>query len=119
MAKRVKFEKPNKNIVKRFNNRFRKLIQKDIRKKGSIRTGTMLKSIDPVFNIDKKGELVVNLDAVYYYEYVDGGTRYITPRDFTKDVVNSEEFAKILEELMIEISLLTVKTMFRNTGFKI
>jgi len=107
--------KSRQKILDKGNNRFRKLIQKDILKKDAIITGDMLRSIDPVFK-DRRDKVLIELGAIYYYEYVDQGTRTIKARNITSDVLDSKAFLKIVEDLMFEIEDLEVDLMLSKLG---
>lgn len=64
-------------------------IKSEIRSAGAIRTGDMLRSIDYKVTGDTDPELMI--DAIYYYTYVDEGTKYISPREFTKKALNKSK----------------------------
>jgi len=81
------------------NNRLRALIQEVILAKNLIKTGDLHRSIDAKFTIDKKDNLTVKIGAIFYYKYLDDGTRTIAKRDITKDTVNSPKFKKIMEDV--------------------
>lgn len=119
--------KTEQQIVSKANNRFRKLIQKDILKKDAIITGDMLRSIDPVFRLKKK-KILIELGAIYYYEYVDQGTKGkhgtkrkqgtqgIKARNITTDVLESKAFLEIAEDLSFDLYELQVDLMLSKLG---
>ena len=87
------------SVFKKAENDIKKLIQTDIQKKGLIKTGAMIQSIDPIFRMEGSN-VVVEVGAVYYFKFQDDGTRYITARDITNDVINSKAFQDIIEYVM-------------------
>lgn len=86
------------SIVSRGNNRLTKIIASEIQKQNLIKTGDLLKSIDAQFVVKGK-DLKVKIGAMYYYTFLDNGTKHIKSRDITKNVVNSDRFIKLMEEV--------------------
>lgn len=87
--------------LSRYDNRLRRLIQDIINKKGLVKTGDLIRSIDANFFI-KNDNIELNIGAIYYYDYLDKGTKYIKPREITKDVTSSKEFNDIMTEVVTE-----------------
>jgi len=92
-------KKPNFNSG---NNRLRALIQEVILAKNLIKTGDLHRSIEASFSINKKDELTIFIGAIYYYKYLDDGTKYIAKRDITKDTTEHPTFTKIMEEVAFD-----------------
>jgi len=107
------------NLLNKASIRFRKLIQNDIRKKNLIKTGDMIRSIEADFSENTStGEIVISIGAIYYYTYLDDGTRYIKSFDITDDVVDSKEFEKLMEETIVDITEIQVTKAFEGLGSK-
>ena len=87
--------------LSKYNNRFRKLVQEDIYKKDLIKTGDLIRSIDAEFRVENDN-VVIEIGSIYYYEYLDNGTRHIKARKITEDVIKSKEFQKIMDEVTQE-----------------
>lgn len=75
---------------------------------GKVRTGTMLKSVKAKINMNKDN-YTYDLKAIYYFEYVDNGTRKMDPpfpnesgelKTITGQVENDPEFEKINDEVL-------------------
>ena len=81
--------KYHKNLNRELNKLGKELvseIKSDITRKGSVKTGKMRSSVDyKVSDLSNGGS--VQIEAINYYQYVDGGTKYIKPRNFTKDSI--------------------------------
>ncbi len=107
--------KTRKQILSRANNRFTKLIKKDIQKKDAIKTGEMLRSIDSAFK-EKGDDVVIELGAIHYYVFVDEGTKHIKARKITEDVLESKEFEKIMEDLMFDWTEIIINDMVTKTN---
>ncbi len=90
-----------KEILSRGNNRLTKIIQSEIKDQNLIKTGDLLKSIDAKFTI-RGTKVTIKIGAMYYYTYLDRGTKYIKSRDITKNVVNSKRFNDLMEEVAAE-----------------
>ena len=90
------------SIIKKYNTRFTKLVQQDISDKNLIKTGDLYKSIDAKFKLDGD-EVVIDIDVIYYYVFLDDGTRHIQAFNITEDVTNSSEFDALMEDMMIEL----------------
>lgn len=103
------------SIISRGNNKFRRLIQKDIREKNLIKTGDLIQSIDPVFSMEK-GELNIEVGAIHYYKFLDDGTKFITARNITSDVVESSEFTKLIEDIIFQLTEKKVDELLINLG---
>jgi len=86
------------SIVSRGNNRLAKIVEAEILNQNLIKTGDLLKSIDARFVISGK-KLTIKIGAMYYYTFLDNGTRHIKRRDITKNVVNSKRFVNLMEEV--------------------
>ena len=107
-----------KSIISRANNRFTKLIKREIIEKDAIITGDMLRSIDTVFKEKSNGNIEIVLGSIYYYVYVDQGTKHIKARKITEDVLNSDSFNEILEDLMFEWNDLRINEMLLRVSSK-
>ena len=67
----------------------------------------MIRSIDAVFK--KRGDnYTIELGAIYYYTFLDDGTKYIKKKDITKDVIEGDEFRDLVAELMVDISMISI-----------
>ena len=88
-------------ILSRGNNRLTKLIQAEIVDQKLIKTGDLLKSIDARFTI-KGSKLTIKIGALYYYTFLDKGTKHIKSRDITANVVNSKGFTGLMEDVAAE-----------------
>lgn len=91
------------SILNKASIRFRKLIQKDIRNKNLIKTGDLVRSIDAEFK-ESKGKITISIGAIFYYTYLDDGTKYIKSFDITKDVLDSKGFKDLLEEVLEDVT---------------
>ena len=87
--------------LSKYNNRFSNLIEADIRKKKLIKTGDLIRSIDPVFHLSNN-KITIKLGAIHYFKYLDDGTRYIKSYNITKDVMNTQEFLDIIEDIIFD-----------------
>lgn len=61
-------------------------IKSEIESAGAVKTGKMKNSIDYKID-DNVNDVTIQLEAIYYYEYVDSGTKNIKPREFSKKAV--------------------------------
>ena len=89
--------------IKGANVRFKKLIQDEIAKKKLIKTGYMIKSITSEFRLER-GKITIFLGAVYYYKFLDNGTKFIKPYYITADTIKGEKFKKLEKELVSKIA---------------
>ena len=90
------------SLLNKASKQFRKLVQKDIRSKNLIKSGDLVKSIEAKFT-SKGGEIFISIGAIFYYTYLDDGTKNIKSFDITEDVLDSQEFADIMEDLIVDI----------------
>jgi hypothetical protein len=66
-----------------------------ISKEGLIKTGALRESININFDVDD-GEFTIS--AIYYYEYLDGGTKYIKSYDLTEKITNDKIVLDAIED---------------------
>jgi hypothetical protein len=105
------------SILNKASNRFRKLIQDDIRKKNLIKTGDLIRSIDASFKEDGD-EIKIQIGAIYYYTFLDDGTKYIKSFNITEDVLDSTEFEELLEDTIVDIKTIEIEKAFKGLGTK-
>lgn len=105
------------SILNKASNRFRKLIQQDIRNKNLIKTGDLIRSIDAEFK-EKGNKIVIHIGAIFYYTYLDDGTKYIKSFDITKDVLDSKGFKDLLEEVLVDVTQVKIDEAFSGLGSK-
>tara|TARA_R110002012_G_scaffold106783_4_gene248052 strand:- start:231 stop:542 length:312 start_codon:yes stop_codon:yes gene_type:complete len=86
------------SILSRGNNRLARLIEAEIQKQNLIKTGDLLKSIDAQFVLKNK-KITIKIGAMYYYTFLDNGTRHIKSRNITQKVINSDKFVKLMEDV--------------------
>lgn len=80
------------------------------------RTGNLRKNIKPLIDIEGS-ELVVDIQVMEYYQYLDEGTRRIKPWFLTEELFDNEEFQTILQNLVaegIEGSIVDVVSKFKK-----
>lgn len=65
------------------------------------RTGDLLSNIKPLFKISNK-QLVIDVEVMEYYQYLDEGTRRIKPWFLTEEIMEDEEFLEIIEDLAVD-----------------
>ena len=91
----------NTNLIKVLNELAKEteniIIQK-IEDKKLIKTGALKASI--TYDIDSTGD--IEFDMIYYGEYLDKGTKYITPRDFFESTIN-EQLDKYSDDIAMAI----------------
>jgi len=78
------------------------------------RTGNLRRNIKPLIEVDS-GELVVDIQVMEYYQYLDVGTRRIQPWFLTEELFENEDFQKVLQDLVgdaIESSIIDVVSKF-------
>jgi hypothetical protein len=105
MAKKQKKLLDNKDI-KKYEKRIREIIRDTIKKKqrdadGKVlerRTGNLRGRINPTITIDGN-DLVLNVEVMEYYKYLDEGTKFIKKWDLTDAFLDSKEFDKIMDDL--------------------
>lgn len=93
--------------IRKANVDFKKLVRDEIRKKKLIKTGTMIRSITSDIKV-VAGEVKIELGAVYYYKFLDDGTRYIKAYNITNDVMETKKFQDIIMDLigdMIDVGI--------------
>jgi len=93
--------------IRRANVDFKNLVRTEIRKKKLIDTGTMIRSITSDIKVVNE-EVEITLGAVYYYKFLDDGTRYIKAYNITEDVMDTKKFKDIIMDLvgdMIDVGL--------------
>lgn len=105
------------SVLNKATNRFRKLVQKDIREKNLIKTGDLIRSIDVEFK-DEKDKVVFTIGAIFYYTFLDDGTTHIRSRNITKDVTESAEFAAILKDTIGDYVQVLIDETFTELGSK-
>lgn len=64
-------------------------------------SGDLSTKIKPFF-IVKKGELLINIDVMKYYQYLDKGTDRIKPWFLSEEIMESEYMKRIIEDLTSE-----------------
>ena len=85
-------------IVSRGNNRLTKVIQAEIKSQRLIKTGDLLRTVDAQFVVKGK-KLTIKIGTMYYYTFLDNGTKHIRSRNITQNVVNSKRFIDLMEEV--------------------
>ena len=69
-----------------------------------IKTGDLLRSIDSVFSFDEKDWTInIELKSIFYYEYLDNGTKRIKAFEITNKTLESEEYDEMITDLLSEI----------------
>lgn len=99
------------SVLNKSTNKLRRLIQQDIRDKNLIKSGDLIKSIDASFK-EERGKITLSIGAIYYYTFLDDGTRYIKARNITNDVMESREFKILLEETTAGVAQVMVDKLF-------
>jgi hypothetical protein len=66
-----------------------------ISKEGLIKTGALRASIDINFDVNNSD---FSISAIYYYEYLDRGTKYIKSYDLTEKIVNDKIVLDAIED---------------------
>jgi hypothetical protein len=78
------------------------LVCKDvITREGLIKTGQLLRSIESDVRFNQN-DITIEIEAVYYYEYLDEGTRYIKPYNLTDKILNDSRVIKAIEDFLVE-----------------
>lgn len=95
--------------IRRANVKFKNLIREEIRIKKLIKTGTMIRSISTEFILEK-GKIKIKLGAVYYYKFLDDGTKYIKAYNITKDTLKSKKFQDLEKDLISKIAKIEIIT---------
>ena len=67
-----------------------------------VRTGRLKRNIRPLLSIDNDNNLIVDMEVMEYYQYLDEGTRRIKPWFLSEEIMDSEEFEEIVEDLYFE-----------------
>lgn len=93
--------------IRRANVKLKKLIQNEITRQKLIDTGAMIKSITTEFTLSRR-KLNIKLGAIYYYKFLDNGTRYITARKITKNVISGNEFKNLEKRLIASIAKIEI-----------
>lgn len=96
----------DKKQLNRANREAVKIIQRIIKTKSRSsdgkriqkRTGNLLRNIKPIFKV-KNNQLVIDVEVMEYYQYLDEGTRRIKPWFLTEEIMEDEEFLEIIEDL--------------------
>lgn len=88
--------------IRKANVDFKNLVRNQIRKEKLIDTGTMIRSITSDIKV-VNGEVEITLGAVYYYKFLDDGTRYIKAYNITEDVINTKKFKDIIMSLVTDM----------------
>ena len=102
----------------RANVKFKNLIRDEIRRLKLIKTGTMIRSITTEFKISNN-KLEIVLGAVYYYDFLDDGTKYIKPYNITKNVIKGQKFKNLEKDLIAKIAKIEIIeqiTKFKTEG---
>lgn len=95
-----------KTILSKASAKLKTLVKNDIISKGLVKTGALVQSIEADF-VETGDELTIEIGAVYYYAFLDDGTRFIEAYNITEDVTNSSAFQVLLEDTIT--SLLEVR----------
>lgn len=69
------------------------LIKKELKKKGLVDTGKLLKSVSAEIKFDSDGGFTINVYSEDYFKYLDDRYR------ITEDAFNSSEYDAILEKI--------------------
>ena len=108
---RSKLEKNiSRGSINRANKRLYKLMRRIILTKQRdsdghilrVRTGNLKRNIRPILSIDDNNNIVVDIETMDYFVYLDEGTRFIKPWYLSEAVMDSEEFESIIEDLYYE-----------------
>lgn len=99
------------NIINKYNNRFKQLIMKtilDINQASTnsalIKTGDLLRSIDSIFTFNEKDwSIDIDIKAIFYYEYLDNGTKRIKAFEITNKTLDSKENTDMIQDLLGEL----------------
>lgn len=62
-------------------------------------TGNLFKNIKPKFSMDGK-ELVMEVEMMEYYQWLDAGTKKIEPWFFSEEIMDSQKLIDLSEELL-------------------
>lgn len=110
--------KYHKNLNKELNKIGKELISEiksDIVRKKAVDTGKMKSSIDyKVDDLSNGGSIQV--EAIDYYQYVDSGTRYIKPRNFTKDSI--AKVVKKNKDNLKQAAMKDIEELIKQTIYK-
>jgi len=110
--------KYHKNLNKELNKIGKELvseIKSDIVRKKAVDTGKMKSSIDyKVDDLSNGGS--IKIEAIDYYQYVDGGTRYIKPRNFTKDSI--AKVVKKNKDNLKQAAMKDIEELIKQTIYK-
>jgi len=71
-TKRSKTNDITKKEIKIIERNLTKLLQRQIKKQGHIKTGKMIRTIKVKVRPDRQGRMVVDINAVFYWKYVNG-----------------------------------------------
>ena len=96
--------------INRANRKLYKLVRRVIRTKQrdsdghilQVRTGRLSRNIRPVLSINDDNNLIVDMEMMEYYEWLDDGTRRIKPWNLSEEIMDSPEMEEIIEELYFE-----------------
>lgn len=88
--------------IRKANVDFKKLVRDEIRRKKLIKTGTLVRSITSDIKV-VNGEVDITLGAVYYYKFLDDGTKHIKSYNITKDIMNTKRFQDIIMSLITDM----------------
>lgn len=88
------------NTLEQLEYQLKLLYQDYIIKEGAIDTGALLNSIEVQVTFDEDGPKV-DVASEPYLIFVDDGTRYIEPREITKQWENDPVFEAIMEEITL------------------
>lgn len=99
-------------VIRRANVKFKQLVRDEIRRLGLIKTGTMIRSVTS--NIKVNGTKIrINLGVVYYYKFLDNGTKYIEAYHITDRVLDRPEFKKIIGDLSENLIDVEIEKQFK------
>ena len=63
------------------------------------RTGNLRSEIKPFFKLEDK-KLVVDVEVMEYYQYLDEGTRRIYPWFLSEEIMDNEEMIELIQNLL-------------------
>lgn len=91
-----------KGQVKKIAKSIAKLYEAEVIRQDLIDTGLMRDSFRVNIDIDKRGNMVIDVTSVYYFQYIDGSPHYFK---VAENVFNSKKYQTLESRLIALISL--------------
>lgn len=94
-------KKANKDIFKLVQKVLKKTPRPSDGKRITRRSGNLFSQIRPILKLQNK-TLIIDIEVMEYYLYLDEGTKHIDPWLFTAEILESQEMMRIIEDLTLE-----------------